>query len=66
MSRTRSQQIAVETPFGKMYIILEYDRRGRTTGAWIAHPKKHETTPIAMLIESLSDGFNDALKGLEV
>ena len=64
MSRCRSVQHAIPTPFGKMYVHIEIDDAGIPIGAWISDPLKDKETPVTELVQSLSAGFHDALKAL--
>jgi hypothetical protein len=63
VSRYRTTNHAIETPFDKMFLHVEYDLEGRPIGAWIAHKLKNETSEITQLVEALAKGFHDALRG---
>ena len=71
----RSQTVTrkVKTPYGSMYVSIEIDEAGRLKGGNIFAPlRKTEGSSlglearIAVLVEKLSEGFDDALKGAEV
>lgn len=62
MSRHSNLTQKVETPFGAMYITLEFNRAGVPVGGWINHPMKNPSSEITALIEALSEGLNEACK----
>ena len=62
-NRTDSTIKKVKTPFGTMYIHVEYDENGNTCGGWISDPGKEPDSTISALVYDLSIGLNEALKG---
>lgn len=64
MNRSNNMIRKVKTPFGSMYIHVDYDAEGRIIGGSISDPRKEPEAQIAKLVEALSAGLNDALKGL--
>lgn len=51
----------VQTPFGSMYVHVEIDADGKLCGGAISDPRKERDAQVALLIETLSDGLDDAL-----
>lgn len=50
----------VKTQFGSMYIHLELNHLGQPTGGWISDPGKEPDSQISLLVETLSEGLNEA------
>ena len=44
-----------------MYIHIDTDEYHRLVGGSISHPQKEPTSQIAQLVNTLSDGLNEAL-----
>ena len=61
-SRYPSSQIAVQTPFGKFYVHLEFTEEGMPCGGWISDPLKDKATTITELVEALGTALDQALK----
>jgi hypothetical protein len=63
MNEGRSQTTIskVKTQFGTMYIQIDIDEHGRTTGGNISTHRKEPDSQISLLIEELSDGLRMAL-----
>jgi len=65
MSRYPNVHRAVDTPFGKFYVHIDYDlETGRPVGAWISDPLKDKATTITELAEALAIAFNDNIQRL--
>lgn len=62
MTRTRSLTQKVKTDFGSMYIAVEFNDVGQPVGGSISTPGKEPESQIHKLVETLSEGLNDALK----
>lgn len=62
--KTRRSQIVqkVKTQFGSMYIHIEVNFLGQPVGGWISDPGKEPDSQISQLVETLSEGLNEALK----
>lgn len=63
--RTNTVTQKVKTPFGSMYIHVEFDRRGRVAGGSISDPHKAPDAQVSRMIEVLSEGLNRALIGVD-
>lgn len=61
-NRNQASTIKVHTYFGSMYIHIDTDENGRPCGGSISHPGKEPESKIAMLVETLSAGLNEALQ----
>lgn len=61
-SSTATRQVA--TPFGKMYVHVEFDDQGLPCGGSISDPQKEPDGQIAQLIRALSEGLDDTLRAV--
>lgn len=55
----------VKTDFGSMYIQIDVDNQGWPVGGNIATPRKEPQAQITRLVETLSEGLNDALSSYQ-
>ena len=60
--RTLTPTIKVRTPFGPMYVHVEYNSHGLPCGGSISDPQKEPDAQIAKLVRALSDGMNELLE----
>lgn len=60
--RTRTLTRKVTTPFGSMYVHVEFDGAGRPCGGSISDPRKEPDAQVAKLVRALSEGLDDVLR----
>ena len=65
-NRHQNVTAKVKTPFGSMYIHIDFEEDGTLKSAWIHDPQKEPDSQVAQLVESLSEGMNSAVKGVKV
>ena len=51
----------VPTPFGSMYLHVDFDRQGRLCGGTISDPQKEPDAQVAALVRALSAALDDVL-----
>lgn len=61
MTRTVTVTEKVETPFGSLYIHLDY-RDGQCTGGSISSPGKNPDGAVEQMLANLSDTLNSMLR----
>jgi hypothetical protein len=64
VTRTTCLTQKVKTEFGSVYFHVDLDLKGRPVGGSISTPRKEPEAQITRLIETLSQGLDDALKQL--
>jgi len=62
--RTTTITRKVRTEFGSMYIHVELDEHGRIVGGSISTPGKEPESQIHKLVETLSNGLDDACRAV--
>jgi hypothetical protein len=60
--RTNTITRKIKTEFGSMYVHIELDATGRPVGGSISTPGKEPESQIAQLVETLSNGLDEALR----
>jgi hypothetical protein len=60
--RTHTVTCKVKTDFGSMHIHIELNAAGQPVGGSISTPGKEPESQIARLVETLSEGLDEALR----